>query len=42
MNHTHPYPEEFYHLTDQFGIVVIDQTAAIGFNKAEYFFTNYS
>jgi beta-glucuronidase len=33
----HPYPEEFYHLADQFGIVVIDQTAAIGFNKAEYF-----
>ena len=33
----HPYPEEFYRLADRFGIVVIDQTAAIGFNKLEYF-----
>jgi beta-glucuronidase len=26
----HPYPEEFYHIADRFGIVIIDQTAAIG------------
>ncbi|CAF1002365.1 unnamed protein product [Rotaria sordida] len=33
----HPYPEEFYHIADRFGIVIIDQTAAIGLNKPEYF-----
>ena len=33
----HPYPDEFYHMADRFGIVVIDQTAAIGFRKPEYF-----
>jgi beta-glucuronidase len=33
----HPYPDEFYNIADRFGIVIIDQTAAIGFNKPEYF-----
>ena len=33
----HPYPEEFYYFADRFGIVIIDQTAAIGQNKVEYF-----
>ncbi len=33
----HPYPEEFYHIADRFGIVIIDQTAAIGLRKSEYF-----
>jgi beta-glucuronidase len=33
----YPYAEEFYQIANRFGIVVIDQTAAIGLNKAEYF-----
>jgi beta-glucuronidase len=33
----YPYAEEFYQLADRFGIAVIDQTAAIGLNKPEYF-----
>jgi beta-glucuronidase len=33
----YPYAEEFYQLADRFGIALIDQTAAIGLNKPEYF-----
>jgi beta-glucuronidase len=33
----YPYAEEFYQIANRFGIVVIDQTAAIGLNKPEYF-----
>jgi beta-glucuronidase len=33
----YPYAEEFYQIANRFGIVVIDQTAAIGMNKPEYF-----
>jgi beta-glucuronidase len=33
----YPYAEEFYQLADRFGIVLIDQTPAIGMNMPEYF-----
>ena len=33
----HPYPEEFYHMADRFGIVIVDQNTASGFHKLEYF-----
>jgi beta-glucuronidase len=33
----YPYAEEFYQMSDRFGIAIIGQTAAIGLNEPEYF-----